>query len=202
MDAIIQRVYRSCGIWRLTSEAEHVESIHYLDIQVSIDKDEGLFRVTPAYKPNGLKRILCSTSSHVETIHRAWPLMMLRHVKFKCLNNVVGDHHEVLLIRFAEAGMSEGLLCWLRESINTRARKLLSRERDKGISAWCTLPFHPLWQKALKSAMKKFNKSHRHFLAMAHASWGHLEVRSSWTNFLPNVASLIHRCTARLEVGE
>jgi len=201
LDGLVDFMLKRCKIWKLECEATHCKTIHYLDVRLSLDEDK--FRIAPEYKPTGLKRILCSASAHVPNIHRAWRLMMLRNMKFRCLNVDVNFHRDILLDRFAEAGMSGAILCWLQQFLNSHAPKRASRAcANNTSSTWCILPFHPVWHRALCKAIRKLNSSHKHLLAMAHSSWSRTEVNPSWTNVLPNVNALVSQATAQLAVGE
>ena len=128
---------RCCNIWPLLCEVSHQNSVHYLDVRVSIDQSSQLICVTPEYKPTALKRILCSSSAHVTSVHKGWPLMMLRRLKFRCLHTDVGFHVGVLLDKFAEAGMDKRILCWLKSTLNSNGG--VRRVASKGATVWCTL---------------------------------------------------------------
>ena len=182
----LRELERTCSIWPIEVKEDEVnqKSIHYLDVRVAVG-DEGV-SVRPEYKETKLKIFLDSSSAHTPSVHRSWPRMMMSRLQSRCLNFPIHAARLALVNHWVQSGMPWEIAN--AHMVKVERPKPRLRRWGRKPFAWCVLPYHSVWFNSLRSALRVVNKD-SDLLSMAYAGWTSLQIRISWSNFLPSMAS-------------
>jgi len=128
-----------------------------------------------------LLRPLGEDSMHHASIHRTWPVGMVRRF-YEMSSFTAGAEmaKSIMMSRFRRFSASDSLIESM-EAVCSAHRSIRITKNSSCI--WVVLPYHPVWVKALTDAVAKFNG-----LELGHILHNHalgeeaLPIRISWSN--------------------
>ena len=153
----LKTLIRNALPYVIKAEAVSSTSLSFLDVTVHLHNDASSSRIStaPYSKPSASKIPLAVDSGHAPNVHFAWPRSEIKRIRRQCGTAAMFEHHRSLMrSTFVRAGAPT---VYIDSIFEERWPSSTDIQRKVVIPIWLVVPYEPIFNEAIKSAVREAN---------------------------------------------